>query len=276
MSTKTVLRLLGIFMILDGVLSLMFGGAFVRPWRRLGGPIRAYVSFLLRWPDWLIRLTGAAEAVLGARMLAATQVQVVEIYGLFAPLYDPFLALWNATLARGVDAAVDRAMGKHLPAGGRVLDLGCGTGANLARLLRLDIPFSQYIGIDLTPEMLAVARYKFGHLPNVTFEQRDLLHDPLPEGEFDLIISTWVLSHLKERAGEAVEKAREHLKPGGHIVLLMYSRPDSWLDPIFEALGRAIIAEPVPREIYLAFPGRVSLQRLAGGMAAIVVLGKEI
>ncbi len=123
--------------------------------------------------------------------------------------------------------------------------------------------------------MLAVAQSKFGHLSNVTFLRRDLLRDQLPEGEFDLIISTWVLSHLKERAGEVVEKARQSLKPYGHIVALMYSKTDSWLDPLVDALGKAILAEPVSKEIYQAFPGRVKLQRLAGGMATLVVLRKE-
>lgn len=275
MSVKTLLRLLGLFMILDGVVSLIFGNAYVRRWRRLGGPIGAYVSFLPRWPDWLIRMAGAGEAAVGVRTFAATRVQVPEIYGVFAPLYDPFLALWNATLARGVETAVDQSLREYLLPGGHVLDLGCGTGANLARLQRLGIPFSQYVGVDLTPRMLAVAQSKLGHLPNVTFLQRDLLRDPLPDGEFDLVVSTWVFSHLKERAGEVVEKARQRLKPGGHIVLLMYSRTDSSLDPFLTSVDKAILAEPVPREIYLSFPGRVALQRLAGGLATLVVLRKD-
>lgn len=167
-------------------------------------------------------------------------------------------------------------MAEHLPPGGSVLDLGCGTGVNVARLLRLGIPFSRYVGIDLTPQMLAVARRKFGDLPNVTFQRLDLLRDPLPEGEFDLVISTWVFSHLRKRAGEVVEKAMQRLKPGGHIVLLMFSRPDSWLDPVAEALGRIILARPVPKDIYESFPGRVALQPLAGGLATLVVLRREV
>lgn len=276
MSGKTLLRIVGALMVLDGVFSLIFGKAFVRPWLRLGGPIRAYVLWLLRWPDWLIRAVGAAEAAVGARIFAATQVQVPEIYRLAAPVYDPLLAVWNTTLARGVEDAVDRAVVEHLPSGGQVLDLGCGTGVNVDRLLRLGIPFSQYVGVDLTPQMLTVARGKFGDLPNVTFQRLDLLRDPLPEGEFDLVISTWVFSHLGERAGEVVEKARQRLKPGGHIVLLMYSRPYSWLDPIAEALGRIILAEPVPKDIYESLPGRIALRRLMGGMATLVVLRKQV
>lgn len=274
MSQKTILRFLGIFMIFNGVFSLVFGKAFIRPWRVLGGPIAASVSFFLRWPDWLIRLVGAGEAVAGARVLGPTKVQVPDLYSVVARVYDPLLALWNAALA-DVEAAVDRAIIEHLPPSRRVLDLGCGTGANVARLQRIGIPFSQYVGVDLTPQMLEVARSKFGHLSNVTFLQRDLLRDPLPEGEFDLIISTWVFSHLKERAGEVVEKARQHLKPDGHIVVLMVGKTDSWLDPLVDSLFKAFLAEPVPKEVYLAFPGRVSVERLRGGMATLVVLRKE-
>ncbi len=274
MSAKTFLRLLGIAIVLNGVLGLIFGKSFVRPGRLLGGPIAGSVSFILHWPNWLIRLVGVIEAAAGVCLLAATQVQVAEMYGVVARVYDPLLALWNAALA-DVEAAVDRAVGEFLPPGGRGLDLGCGTGANVARLQRLGVPFSQYVGVDLTPHMLAVAQSKFGDLPNVTFLQRDLLRDPLPEGEFDLIISTWVFSHLKDRAGDVVEKARQHLKPGGHMVVLMCSKTGSWLDPLINWLFKAFLAEPVPKEVYLAFPGRVKLQRLAGGTATLVVLREE-
>ena len=143
--------------------------------------------------------------------------------------------------------------------------------------------FSQYVGVDLTPEMLAVAQRKFGHLPNVGFVQRDLLREALPEGDFDLIVSTWLFEHLQGRGGEVVAKALEQLKPGSHMVLLMVSRPDFWRNPLFGGIASPVLARlvpkevylPVPKEDYLAFPGRVALRHFVGGLAALAVLRKE-
>lgn len=274
MSTRNLLRWLGALMILDGVLSLVFGKSYLRLWRRSGEPIASLVSLFRHWPDWLVRVAGAGEAVVGLQALGASPFRVPDIYHTVARIYDPVRALWDTTFARGVEDAVNEAVTKYLPPGGKVLDLGCGTGVNIARLQRLGIPFSQYVGVDLTPEMLEMARQKFGHLPNVTFLQKDLLHDPLPDGEFDLVISTWVFSHLGERARAVVEKAQERLKPHGHVVLLMFSETGAWLDPIVDTLTQPFAARLVPKEIYLSFPGRVDLRRLAGGIATLVVLRK--
>lgn len=76
------------------------------------------------------------------------------------------------------------------------MDLGCGTGFNLARLQGLDLPFRTSTGVDLSADMLARARAKFAQFPNIEFRQLDLLADPLPEGPFDLVVSTNAFEHL--------------------------------------------------------------------------------
>jgi SAM-dependent methyltransferase len=75
------------------------------------------------------------------------------------------------------------------PASLRRRSLGCGTAANLERLIALDLPFESYTGVDLSEAMVNRARAKFAHLPNVHFQQLDLLTDPLPMGPFDLVVS---------------------------------------------------------------------------------------
>ncbi|MHB1415113.1 MAG: class I SAM-dependent DNA methyltransferase [Chloroflexota bacterium] len=275
MLRRTVLRLAGIVLVVDGLLAGSFGKAYLHPWLNAGGPLAALTAVVLRWPGRLIRLLGLGEAILGLGVVGAAHTRVPEVYHLFARIYDPFLALWYATLARGVNPAIDRAVREHLPPGGSVLDLGVGTGSNIERLRRLGIPFSRYVGVDLSEDMLAQARSKFGYLPNVTLEQRDLLHDPLPDGPFNLAISTWVFSHLGQGAGEVVARVLRQVKPGGYVVILMYSRPHSWLDPLADALGGIVLAEPVPREVYTAFPRIVTSQRLMGGMATLLIINTE-
>ncbi|MCL5958392.1 MAG: class I SAM-dependent methyltransferase, partial [Chloroflexi bacterium] len=171
--------------------------------------------------------------------------------------------------------AVDRAVKEYLPVGGRVLDLGCGTGANLARIKRLRIPFSKYVGVDLTPQMLAQAQHSFGDLPNVIFLRQDLLSDSLPDGEFELIISTWVFSHLRGRSAELEEKAVKRLKPNGHMIVLMLTQSGTWLDLPIGILARPFLIEPVSQDTYVNSPSLAALRRFWGGMVTLAIWGKE-
>lgn len=71
----------------------------------------------------------------------------------------------------------------------RVVDLGCGDWS-LAR--EVDWGEVEYVGVDVVPELIDALRRRFGG-PGVRFERRDLLRDPLPEG--DLAIVKDVLQH---------------------------------------------------------------------------------
>ncbi|MBI3961312.1 MAG: class I SAM-dependent methyltransferase [Deinococcus sp.] len=273
---RTLLRWLGVALLLDGLLSALLGKSYVRLWRSAPGPLGALSRGMLGWPFWAVRLGGVAEAVLGLRVLAAAPLQVRQLYHYFAPIYDASSFTWRERLYPEAHAAFDRALAAYLPPGGRVLDLGCGTAANLERILALGLPYGSYTGVDLTPEMLAVARQKFGHLSKVSFRQLDLLSDPLPEGEYDLIISTWVFSHLTDPR-RVVETGLERLKPGGHMVLLFLSRPQEWPYPLqlaekcFLQVGAA---RPVAEDVWRSFPGRESVQQFGGGELTMMVLRK--
>jgi len=114
--------------------------------------------------------------------------------------------------------ALDRSYASYLLVYGRVLDLGCGTGANLERVLNLRMPFGSHLGVDQSGVMLAKARAKFAHLPEAGFHQLDLQKDRLPEGPLELMVSTWVFEHLSE-ACSVVTKAMQRLAPAGLLLL---------------------------------------------------------
>ncbi|MEB3234954.1 MAG: methyltransferase domain-containing protein [Cyanobacteriota bacterium] len=109
--------------------------------------------------------------------------------------------------------------------GARVLDLGCGSGRDVYLLAQLVGPHGQVVGVDMTPEQLAVAREhqgwhaeQFGYA-NVRFvegliEQLDRLD--LEPGSFDVVVSNCVVNLATDK-GAVLAGVRRLLKPGGEL-----------------------------------------------------------
>ena len=268
-----VVRVLGMGLLVDGLRGLIFGRVYASGWLigRATSPCYRAVGWLARPPDWLVRGLGATEAGLGVTLVARAPVGVGELYGAWSRFYDPVSFVWRRWLYADLHRAFDEALGTHLPATGRVLDLGCGTGANLERLLALDLPFGSYLGVDLSEHMLARARARFGTLPNAAFQQLNLLADPLPEGPFDLVVSTWVFSHLPDPE-RVLEKALGRLQPGGHVVLLFLAETGTWLDRLADPALGFFNSRPLSETVFRHFPNPITIQRFGGGTAALVVL----
>ncbi len=86
-------------------------------------------------------------------------------------------------------------------AGASVLDVGCGTG-------RLAVPLSEVyrvVGIDVSPEMLALARSKGGR---ARFLRADAAREPFRQGSFDLALAVMVLHLLPDFRAVVREIAR--------------------------------------------------------------------
>ncbi|MBI2942247.1 MAG: class I SAM-dependent methyltransferase [Chloroflexi bacterium] len=275
MANKRVQRALGALLIADGLLKLACGRRYVRLWRT-AATIPLYsrvVDWFLRRSGGTLRLIGVAKVALGLAALARAPLEVRELYRAVAPIYDAASFLWREWLYPDAHRALDRALTTYLPPGGHVLDLGCGTGANLERLLAQGLPFGSYVGIDLSEGMLARAGARFARVANVQLQRRNLLTDPLPAGPFDLIVSTWVFSHLPQPE-RVVANAWEQLRPGGHALLLFLSETGSWLDRLRRPFWEFFHACPLPEAVYRRFPGLVSVERFGGGTATLVVLRK--
>ena len=91
-----------------------------------------------------------------------------------------------------------------------LLDCGCGTGHNLATLLR---PYGRAFGFDLTPAGLAHAR-----AAGLRLARADMAAIPFQSGCFDLVTSFDVLQYVRDDAGVMKEVARV-IKPGGGLVV---------------------------------------------------------
>lgn len=110
-------------------------------------------------------------------------------------------------------------------AGNALLDVACGTGGHIP-YLRDDFA---YEGLDLDPEMLALAGNRS---PDIPFHQGDMVDFSLGR-QFDVVcclFSSIAYTRTVPRLCEAIATMAAHLRPGGVLVIAPFLTPDAW-DP---------------------------------------------
>jgi arsenite methyltransferase len=103
-------------------------------------------------------------------------------------------------------------------AGERILDVGCGPGFYVADLLERVGSSGFVVGIDSSPQMLALAADRCAGSENVTFLEGDATALPDAGGEFDAALSVQVLEYVNDVDGALTEIGRS-LRPGGRLVI---------------------------------------------------------
>jgi SAM-dependent methyltransferase len=99
----------------------------------------------------------------------------------------------------------------------RVLDIGCGDGANLIPLA-VAYPAAQFVGFDLSQNAIArgQAIIEALHLANIRLEARDLMEADFGAGTFDYVVAHGLYAWIPEAAREAlIASTRRHLAPNG-------------------------------------------------------------
>jgi len=146
----------------------------------------------------------------------------MSLYGKIARFYDP----WSRSVTEDVGFYVDRAVAS----GGPVVELAVGTG-------RIAVPIAEaginVIGVDSSPEMLAVARAaaeSAGVSDRLDLRVGDLREPPVPERVLLAICPFRSLLHMEaeDQKLRALTSARELLVPGGSYVFDVFepSRED--------------------------------------------------
>jgi arsenite methyltransferase len=142
------------------------------------------------------------------------------------------LAAVPAEAQLGLGCGNPLALGE-LPRGATVLDLGSGAGIDCLIAAQQVGPEGQVIGVDLTPEMVALAQKnarKMG-VHNVIFIEGDIEALPLPDCSVDVVLSNCVINLVPDKA-RAFAEAFRVLRPGGWLLVADLVRqgalPEHW------------------------------------------------
>ena len=170
------------------------------------------------------RYAGAARAAGeggcgGPEAVSCTPGDATGVFG--GTLYDEALradapeAALNASLGCGVPTAV-----ADLSDGDVVLDLGSGAGADVLISARRVAPSGRAIGLDMTDEMLELARANAAEagVENAEFVKGYLEEMPLPDASVDVVISNCVINLAADMRRVLAEAVRVR-RPGGRFAV---------------------------------------------------------
>jgi len=150
--------------------------------------------------------------------------------------------------------------GTSFPSGSRVLEAGCGVGAQTVTLAR-NSAGAHFVAIDISADSIAQAQSATtaGGLANVNFVQADIFAAPFEAESFDHVFVCFVLEHLSEPV-RALAALKQLLRPGGTITVIEGDHGSAYFHPDSAEARHAIQCQ-------------VTLQQAAGGNALI---GREL
>src|SRR5581483_8334463 len=155
--------------------------------------------------------------------------------------YDGVAEIYERVHApRMIEPARDLLAMCEPPSGGRVLDVGCGTGAAVALAQELVGPSGLAVGVDLSLGMLRVgARAR----PGARLAAASAIDLPFADGTFDVVSASFVLSHVTKYETALFDMLRV-LRPGGRLAVSSWADGDrdelqtTWLELVEGVVGQ--------------------------------------
>ena len=165
-------------------------------------------------------------------MRSVAEVTARELFAPLGPTYDRYARL----LSFGQDPRWRRFLVSRVPpTATRVLDVATGTAAVAIELARAN-PQRTVVGVDQSPQMLAVARVRARGLPIELVEGRaESL--PFADADFDALTFTYLLRYVHDPLATMRELARV-VRPGGVVAMLEFGLPHGVWKPLWELYVR--------------------------------------
>lgn len=165
--------------------------------------------------------------VLGQVQRPQSEATVAAMFDRVAPRYD----LLNRLLSARQDQRWRRQLVRLIPKrpGGRFLDVATGTGDVLIGARSGRPEYSTWIGVDISPQMLAKARLKVAaeavpEVSAVTLQEMSAERLEIPDGVIDCLTISFGLRNVVDR-DRALKEFRRVLKPGGALIVLEFFPP---------------------------------------------------
>jgi phosphatidylethanolamine/phosphatidyl-N-methylethanolamine N-methyltransferase len=155
---------------------------------------------------------------------------IARAYGRWAPIYD---AVWGGVFAPGRAASIAAAERACGPAGGRILEVGVGTGISLPDYRRVN----RITGIDISAPMLRRAQERVCELGLHNVEAlsvMDAANLAFPGEAFDVVVAQFVITAVPDPDKTLDEFARV-VRKGGEIILVNHLGAETGPRAAFEA-----------------------------------------
>lgn len=125
---------------------------------------------------------------------------------------------------------------KHVPQPcDNALEIGCGTGAFARQLAK---HCKRVIALDLSSEMIRVARSRSTQFDNLEYQLADVMSWDFPQSEFDFICSIATLHHLEQR--QLLLKMKDALKPRGVLVVVDLVESNGLVERMLDVIGLGV------------------------------------
>lgn len=162
-------------------------------------------------------------------MTNPSRQDVWKMFDLISPTYDRI----NRIVSLGMDQRWRKQAALHLPDKNDldILDLATGTGDQILSLLQAKKSIRSITGIDLSSEMLELAKKKINS-PCVSFQKADAENPPFPKDHFDAATFSFGIRNVLDPL-RSLQSIHRVLKPKGRVLVLEFSLPPQPIRPFY-------------------------------------------